>query len=910
MAAAIWLTPAGDLGIIPELEYYELPLSAYNTTGGEPHFKLVSGSLPAGLELYDDGRVLGIPVLGQVRGVPMAVTRATTSTFTIRITNSENKVTDRTFSLTVAGILPPSIQPTSSSLGTFIDGNYVDVQLTAIEANPLLTPTFSLLGGTLPDGVVLTTAGRIYGYIRPISTSQTFTFTVQADDTVNTDVETYTIYVYSRTALTADNNIVTADLVGVVTSDLTSLYNPVLLTDSGSLGSIRQNTKVAIQLLAEDFDLDPISFQLVGGALPTGLMLNASTGWITGIVPYGSLGSVNYNFSVNVYKTNNTQYVSETHSYTLKVVGQISDTITWTTPSNLGGIYNGAISDLYVSAYTDSNRSLTYSLATIGSLPIGLSLQSDGTITGRVSFETFSLDGDTITFDNNLTTIDQAYVFTVLVSDNGNYVYDTKDFTIKVIKRDLQPYENLYIQALPEKEQRNIYDSLLNNSDIIPADAIYRQLDPWFGKNSLRRVLFQTGLNPKQVADYVSALELNHYRKTINFGQIKTAKAVDSNFNTVYEVVYVELLDRGVNDQGFGPNLAITWPSNTVGISQVYPNSFTNMSQRVAGTIGYENRSILPKWMTSRQNDGTVLGFTRCMVLVYTKPGRSDEIAYRISQEASKLNLIDFTIDRYEWDSSLSNNFTKAPAVGTGVISANTSSNVVVGVGSNFTNELLSAKTIYVNNVAIGNVNTITNSTTLTLTSNAISNVSANAYSYSTNVFLVNNFVYGAGTIIANTNSNVVIGITSVIAGSGNITGNSSSISIVGDSTSFNTELRVGKNLYYGGNLVGKIASIQSATSLRLTSPAAYTFTNVPFTADGVTTLFTTELHVGDTILTNANVILGTVKSINSDTNLVLYSNSLSTVSNVAFQHTDRDVYTVPGQGDQYLKFPQLNILA
>ena len=58
MAACIWLTPAGDLGIIPELEYYELPLDAYNPAGGQPTFTLISGSLPNGLELYDDGRIL------------------------------------------------------------------------------------------------------------------------------------------------------------------------------------------------------------------------------------------------------------------------------------------------------------------------------------------------------------------------------------------------------------------------------------------------------------------------------------------------------------------------------------------------------------------------------------------------------------------------------------------------------------------------------------------------------------------------------------------------------------------------------------------------------------------------------------------------------------------------------------
>ena len=936
MAAAIWLTPAGDLGIIPELEYYELPLDAYNPAGGYVQFTLIAGSLPDGLELYDDGRILGIPVLGQVRGVPEAVSRVTTSTFTIRIKNIENKVADRTFNLTVAGIDPPVLVPSSSSLGTYIDGTLVDIQLEAVEANPLLTAQFTLLAGELPPGVTLSSDGRIYGYIRPVTSTQTdddtgfdataydiygfdfvgvnvsknFQFTVQANDGVNADVEVYTIFVYARTNLTADNGLLTADYEGLITADTSTLYSPVLYTDEGTLASIRQNTKFAYQLSAEDYDNDAIQFVIASGSLPGGLTLNASTGWITGLIPYGSLGSVNYDFSVFVRKTTNPTYVSETKTYTLKVLGQIDDTVTWLSPANLGTIYNGAISELYVSAETASNRFLRYELSTIGALPIGLELLDDGVIAGRVSFETYALDNNVTQIDGGLTTFDQVYTFTVSVFDNDNFVSDQKEFTITVALRDLAPYENLYIQALPNRNQRALYDSIINNSDLIPTDYIYRQWDPWFGKNTLRRVLFLTGLNPAQVDDYISAIQLNHYWKTLNFGEIKTARAVDSSFNTVYEVVYVELIDQGVNSAGLGPNLSVTWPSNTQSIGTVYPNSFPNMISRVTENIGYENRSILPTWMTSRQADGTVLGFTRALVLTYTIPGRSEEIAYRIRQVQDTFKLIDFTIDRYEWDSVLSANYEKDPAVGTGNITANTQSNVVVGSGTNFSHELFPTTTIYVDGDILGNVNLVSNTTTLSFTANALSNVSVSAFTYSTNLFIINNFVSATGTINANTNSNVITGIASNITGSGTITGNVNSTTITGNGTAFSTELAIGKNLYYSGNSIGIITSIRSANVLTLSGVLSSNLTNVSYTADGTTTLFTRELHVGDSIVVNTNVILGTVKTINSNTNLILYSNSLSTVSNIAFEHTARDPYTEPTTGDQYLKFPQVTILA
>jgi len=934
--APIWITPAGDLGIIPELEYYELPLDAYNPAGGAAvTFQLVSGALPDGLQLYDDGRILGIPVLGQIRGVPSAVSKVTTSTFTVRCKNYLNQVADRTFTITVAGIIPPVIIPTTENLGTYLDGNYVEIQLEAIEPNNLLTPVFSIIAGSLPTGLTLSQTGLIKGYIRPITSDQTtdnqgfdasafdvygfdfsgvnvsrnFQFTVQADDSVNVDTQIYNLYVLARQSLTTDNDIQTVDS-SYITADVTTLYSPVLYTEAGSLGTIRQNTKFAYQIEAEDFDADAITYELVSGSLPTGLTLDPNSGWITGFVPYSSLSSNVFNFSIRVYKTGNPTYVSETKNFSLKILGQISDTVVWNTDSDLGTIYNGDISELYISASTASNRFIQYSLLTTGGLPIGLELQADGTIAGRVSFEVFQLDGGTITFDNNATTWDQKYTFTVAVSDSGGYVYDEKEFTITVVERDKQPYENLYCQLLPTRSQRDLFYGILNNSDIIPISYLYRQWDPWFGKNNLRRVLLQTGLNPQQIADYVSAMTYNHYWKRLPFANVKTARAQDDNLNTIYEVVYLELIDEVVNNQGLGPNLSVTWPTNIAGVSTVYPNSFPNMYERIGDNIGYENRSILPKWMTSTQTDGTVLGFTRAFVLCYVQPGKALEVAYRISEVIEDFEYIEFTIDRYEYDSVLSDNFDKDPNTGTGTITANTASNLVTGSGTMFTSELWPGKTLYVSNVSLGIIDTVSNATALILTANANSNVTATAFTYSTNSFIINNFVSGTGNISANTSSPYIQGIVTNISGTGLISATVNSPIITGYGTSFNTELSVGKQIYYSGNSLGTITSISSAVTLTIDNPATSNLSNIAFTADGTTTLFMNDLHINDTILVNTNVRLGTVKTIHSNTNVELYSNSLTTVSNLSYSHTARDSYTTPSQGDKYLKFPQIGVLS
>lgn len=59
--AAIWLTPAGNLGTIPESVYYQTQLDAYNAAGGTLTYSLITGILPSGLTLTSTGMISGIP---------------------------------------------------------------------------------------------------------------------------------------------------------------------------------------------------------------------------------------------------------------------------------------------------------------------------------------------------------------------------------------------------------------------------------------------------------------------------------------------------------------------------------------------------------------------------------------------------------------------------------------------------------------------------------------------------------------------------------------------------------------------------------------------------------------------------------------------------------------------------------
>ena len=869
MSIPIWLTPAGDLGIIPEEEYYEFNFRSFVTDGSNPTYRLIAGSLPNGLELKSNGTMTGMPI-GTIGGVPAASNKITTSTFTIRITSPDFEVADRTFSLTVAGILPQTITPVSANLGSYIDGTYLYIDINTIESNQYLVSTFSIIDGELPLGIKLDgNTGILSGYIRPFiseqtaattgfdnssfdeylfdfsgtSTSKNYQFTVKADNGVTIDTKIYTIFVYALSSITADSTIITSDSDSLITADSAApKHSPVILDDSGSLGRIRQDTNIDIKINGIDFDGDLISYGVASGTLPPGLTLNTNSGWISGLIPSGSLGTNSYTFGIFAYKRLTPSYFSATKTFTLQVLGQISDEVEWLTPIDLGTIFTGQISELFVEATTASDRYLNYRLeSSTGTLPPGLKLLDNGLISGRVTFDTFMLDSGTTTFDNGTTFFDRVYNFSIAVYDANNYVYSTRTFTLTILAPIIEPYENLYIQILSDSRGRDSYNSLIDNTDIFPQAYLYRSDDPWFGKNKLRRSLFLAGLHPREASVYIQSMTLNHYWKTLRFGEIKTAIAVDDNFNTKYEVVYVDIIDEQVNPAGLGPNLAVTLPPNSENISTIYPNSFPNMETRIINGVGYSNRGVLPDWMTSRQENGTVLGFTRALILCYAIPGKGKEIAYRVRQNINLLNRVDFTIDRYLWDNSMSS-----------------------------------------------------------------------IYNKSANTFISNNFIAGEGTISANTNSNVIVGLTVNVTGDGTISATVGSTRIEGTGSRFNVQLRPGRPLFRTdtGENLGDIIRILDAQTLIIDTPLANTLSSVTYSSIESQTIFSNEIYVNDTIIVNTNVKVGTVKSINSDSNITLYTNALVTVSNVDFLHNFREQYKEPGTGDKYLKYPQVGVIS
>lgn len=786
--SGIWITKAGSLGIVAAQDYFELQLQGQDLDAGPLNYSLIAGELPSGLTITSGGFISGNPVTDSNT---VEIEKFTTKEFTVRLSTNDGAVNDRTFSLSVSSISAPVIDPSSTSLGTYIAGEYANLLLTASDTLVSSDVVFSLASGTLPPGIQLYANGAIQGYILPISnnqqattagfdlsdfdlylldytgvsTSRNYQFRIAASDGVNEDLETYTIYVYDRSALTADTDIITADNIGVVTADDTTLYDPILYTEPGIIGNIKAQDNFAYQLYAIDLDGDDLSYNITNGALPTGISLSTDTGWITGQVAQANLNYTDYTFTAQAYKTDDSDYNSDEKVYTIRLLGQLNDSITWVTEANLGTIYAGEVSALALTAIPSNNQALNYKLASnsLGTLPPGLDLTSNGLIIGRPSF-----------YESNYVYANLVSNFTVVpYNQNTEYTDSSRTFRLQVVKRTANPYENLYINLLPQLDQRQIFDNIINNQNIATDDILYRPSDLWFGRNNSAKVLFLAGLEENTATEYINAMTLNHYWKTLLFGDIKTAKATDDNLNTTYEVVYIEIIDQQVNQDGLGPNLAIQWPTNQENINNVYPNSFTNMVKRLETNIGYEDKGVLPSWMTSRQADGRVLGFTRALVLYYTLPDQSEKVAFRVRQYLDQFNLINFTIDRYEWDTSLT----------------------------------------------------------------------------------LNPFVNATGLISGNIESNLITGNTGNAVCSGFISGSTNSQYVTGLNTLFATELQKDSLIYVSSALIGTVERIYSNTNIQLRSNSLSTFSTQAFTTKVITTKFDSELKLGDTILVNDNVI-------------------------------------------------------
>lgn len=211
-------------------------------------------------------------------------------------------------------------------------------------------------------------------------------------------------------------------------------------------------------------------------------------------------------------------------------------------------------------AYDNKFDSLTYnslSSPTLSRLPPDLTLLISGDISGRLAFEST----DAIVNQD----VEASYTFSIQAySTLYPEINSIQTFTLTTVQKFYLPYDNVYIQALPDLNDREIINSLLYNGNIIPREYVYRLTDPYFGLSTEVKYQHIYGVPTVTAQDfyntYIEAVQINHYWRNITLGEIKTAYATDENLNIIYEVVYSQIVDDLVNNNGVSISKEIIWP--------------------------------------------------------------------------------------------------------------------------------------------------------------------------------------------------------------------------------------------------------------------------------------------------------------------------------------------------------------
>lgn len=663
MPAPQWVTPSGSLGTILEGQQSFVEIKATNAES----FKLISGSLPAGLTLSSSGDIIGIP---------QNVALTTSFQFVVRATNSHG-ITDRTFSLSVDGADNPTwvTQDTFLPIGPTgelyaVNRQYVEFQFVAttdiLPNGQIIKYYIGEFDGELPPGLTLSQDGRLTGII-----TDNLSLDEQASDSGGYDTGAYSLYPYDY-AVSVQGDYVKPDYVnkiyqfyvtatdGVSSSkklfrirveDLQYYFNevnhpipPFWLTPS-SLGSVRADNHQVIELSVYDPypANDSVSFDWVSPTVntdgspiskPPYFELDQSSGVLYATIPYQPAYNVNYKFTVRVIKTdiNTDTSTFRDQTFTLSIQGSSNNNLTFSTAETLENIYAEQQSELSIVALnSNDNVSVRYELVN-GALPAGLTLLFDGSIVGKAT-ET------------------GQFSFTVRATDAYRSGTAVRTFTLNVLGSTEFKHTNIYVAPFMNAELRQNFRDFVTDPTIFPPSLLYRKNDPAFGITTAVKVYIEYGIEVVNLNVFADVLRDYFYPKHLYFGAVMSVKATNASGKYTHDTICVEIVDN----KSPGPADPITFSDQTV-----YINNITNLkeqleSAKVCGRDINVDEYQLPSFMRSVQADGHIMGFKPVLILGHVLPGSGYNIVKKIKASQFDFTQIHFEIDRLIVENTLEN---------------------------------------------------------------------------------------------------------------------------------------------------------------------------------------------------------------------------------------------------------------
>jgi hypothetical protein len=669
----IWNTSEGNIGkFLAGKNLYFGFNASYQSPATKLSYKLLNGDLPKSLKFDANGFLTGEPDPVKVES---------TYKFSIRATDTIGLIKDRTFEIT---IIPSEVIALGSIDNLIIeDSVYTEIPLqfsAPLERNSI---RLTIPNGKLPPGLELTREGLIRGYPKPPlsliggPSTAVYKFTIKYENDLGTVVTNNRITVRNQRLAKAPNTrppaILNKKPLQVQVSKSDPYYDYYIMQNE--VPKIKSGDFFTFKIIGFDFDDNQLVYEFMN--LPDGMVGDYYTGWLSGTPIQNSKGYNIFRFSVRVKKQNN-DIGSKIEDFEYIVYNDVKNDIVWETNSDLGTIFNNTISELSVKA--KSSNKLEYRLVS-GTMPPNLKVLKTGDISGKV----VNQPSDKLLLKDDVT----KFTFEVeAICSDFPTVSSKKQFTIDVKQYYTVPTETMYFRANPSLEDRKIVDSLLKDENLIPTDFLYKPEDSYFGKAKDIKFVQVYGMNAATIEQYVSAIDKNHYWRYVVLGDVKTAVAKNDAGEIIYEVVYSEIKDDLDNSKSQSINKTIIWPrliptggadnitsegevftsyeknqytgkNYTASLAdtytdRIYPASFQNMRKQIASVLkeNYDSR-LLPKWMSSQQRDGNVLGYVQAWVICYTLPNRSETIANNIKNNwGHKLNEIYFVLDRYTIDKS------------------------------------------------------------------------------------------------------------------------------------------------------------------------------------------------------------------------------------------------------------------
>lgn len=501
---------------------------------------------------------------------------------------------------------------------------------------------YTILYGTLPPGMSLSSSGVISGQLGNITGSEEIAYDFSIRVTNGSTVQDRSFRI--RALPVPKTSVwVTANLPPETT-------DTVLNIDYYPLGSVRrlESKPVAFSTANPDYETPVIEVRRTGllgyfnEGLPPGLSIvnNSLKGTVRPDVragrylfKLGFVGQLANTIICEIFVLNATAGAPSTPA-----------TITWKTPEDLGIIQETY--PCHIGLVAEATGKVTYTIAPGSTpMPAGLVLNADtGDIEGYVAH----------------VATETQYVFTIRANVKANYA--DRQFTLTVANRYNTP------ETLDVKLKLRTVDRLglvEKYKQRIPADDVFRPADPNFGIQPEPFVYIIKGLagidlEEAKTGNRPDGLFGNDYHGqfSLSLGRHYHAVMRDQRGAVVYEVIYRTLIDAQAMAGGFefGTERAIEqpilYPQSKDVAQYIYPKSVRNARLDFVKDLGFAtddpSKAILtgvtgveamPEWMACEQILGdpkSIMGFFPALVIAYTKPDMAAPIVADLNLAAQQ----------------------------------------------------------------------------------------------------------------------------------------------------------------------------------------------------------------------------------------------------------------------------------